>query len=131
MILDYEDRLLGYLDTLGLSFRVLADANSSTESISLVQMPGGRVIREYQDGIQDKRLTHFIQIKALDTRRQAAVASLHIIATALDDLEELPSHNDTYEFSDIAITNEPYYFQAGEDGFIYFRMSFQSELTIL
>ncbi len=131
MTLDYEERLLDYLDTLGLSFRVLADANSETESISLVQMPGGRVIREYQDGIKDKRLTYFIQIKAIENRRQAAVAALQIIATKLDDLDELPSQNESYEFGDIVITNEPYYFQAGEDGFIYFRMSFQSELTIL
>lgn len=130
MTLDYEDRLMDYLDTLRLQFRVMADSNSADESISVVSMPGSLTIRQYQDGAKDKRFTHFIRIKAKDTNRNIAEDTLQLIASALSDVEELPSQNDSYEFNVINITNEPYLFQVGTDGFIYFQMSIQTELTI-
>ena len=124
---DFEDRLLDYLDSLHLGFRVYADANRDA-SISVSRMPNSRVMQEYMDGSKDKRYTFLIQVKARDEQRNEAVNALQIISDSLIDLEQLPSSNNSYEFNDIIVTNEPYQFSRDDAGYIFFRMSIQADL---
>lgn len=130
MTMDFTDRVIAHLNGLSLPFRTFAYANATGESIAVSSMPGGRTIQEYYDGIKDKRFTYFVQVKVNADKTQQAEQVLQRIASELDDLEDLPSLNSSYDFIDIIITNEPYHFQRTDAGDIYFRMSFQAELTI-
>lgn len=132
--LDYEERLLDYLDGLGLPYPVVTDMNTEDASISLVSSPGSKVLRSYYDGVKDKELNHFIQVKAtlLDhgAPRETAYNTLVAIGAELETLIDLPSGNGSYEFGHIVVSNEPYFLDASEEGFMLFRLSIQSTLTI-
>ena len=126
-MLKYENKLLEYIEGLDVSFPVFADRNDTESSISLASMPGSRTIRTYYDGIKDKQLNHFIQIKAKDSERDKALEALQRIADALAELEEM--EDDVFELNKIIVSNEPFAMNADND-FVYFRFSIQSQITV-
>lgn len=130
MRLDYEDRLLDFIDTLEVGFPVYADSNTENSSISVVRMPGGRTLLEHYDGTKEKQYNLFVQIKAKQEERQLAVDAVQIIADALDEALDIPSENNSYEYGQTTVSNEPYFMGSDTNGGYYFRFSFQSELTI-
>lgn len=131
MILDFMDRLLDEMDTWGLSLPVKAYSHGVADGILITSMPGSRTIAEDMTGLKDKRFTYFCEIKTNEMQIPQSEQLLQQIASRLDELIDVPSDNGSYEFIDVIITNEPYHFMRTDDGKIYFRMSFQVELTIL
>lgn len=132
-LLDYEDRLLDHLDGLGLPYPVVTDTNTADASISLVSSPGSKTVRTYYDGAMDKEYSHFIQLKAslLDGNgpRQTAYNTLLAIGADLESLIDLPSQNGSYDFGRIVVSNEPYFLDASEEGYLLFRLSINTALT--
>lgn len=126
-MLKYENKLLEYIEGLNVGFPIYTDRNDSESSISLASMPGSRTIRTYYDGIKDKQLNHFIQIKAKDDERDKALEALQTISDALAELEEMEDND--FELNKIVVSNEPFAMNA-DDKFIYFRFSIQSQITI-
>lgn len=92
-------------------------------------MPGGNTIREYYDGTKDKRLNYQLQAKVTTANRQRMVEGLTELTDQLDDLEELESSDGSFDFGQITVGNELYFADA-DDGYTYFRLDFQPELTI-
>lgn len=129
-VIDFEERVADYIDTLDVGFELVYDTNLEVESVSLARLPGGRTIREYYDGIKDKQLNYELTIKAKRTSRPQAISALGKITDKLSQLEELDSENGSYDFQKIEISNEMYFNEATTDGFIYFRAHFQPCLTI-
>lgn len=105
------------------------DTNSEGESLSLSRLPGGNAIRTYFDGDKDKRLNYEIQAKTKPQSRQKTVNALALLTDALNELEDLSSLDGSFDFIQITVGNELYFAEA-DDGFIYFRLDFQPELTI-
>lgn len=130
MILDFMDRLLDEMTAWNLGLPLRAYSHTTTESIVLTSMPGGRTIAEDMNGLKDKRFTYFCEIKVDNNKIPLAEGLLQQIASRLDGVADIPSANGSYDFMDIIITNEPYHTASTEDGKVYFRMSFQVELTI-
>lgn len=128
--MDYEERLLDYIDTLGVEFPIYSDTTSSESSISVASLPGSRTIQEYYDGVKEKEFIHEIQVKATQEERDKAMNTLATIGQALDDVEDIPSQGKAYDFDKINITNEVYFSQATTGGWIYFRLQIKSILTI-
>lgn len=128
--MDYEERLLDYIDTLDVGFPIYSDTASETSSISVAMLPGSRTVQEYYDGIKDKEYIHEIQVKAKSGERDSATKALILIGQELDDVEELPSHEEVYDFNGIEVTNELFFSEATTDGWIYFRLQIKSYLTI-
>lgn len=92
-------------------------------------MPGGTTIREYFDGTKDKRLNYQVQGKVKPENRQKMVEGLTKLTDLLNDLEELESSDGSFDFVQITVGNE-LYFSDANDGYTYFRLDFQPELTI-
>lgn len=129
--LDFMDRLLDEMDTWSLDLPLKAYSHNTDESIVITSMPGGRTMSEDMNGTKDKRFTYFCEIKVNNNKIPIAEQLLQSITLNLDNLIDVPSHNKSYEFIDVVITNEPYHTASTDDGKVYFRMSFQVELTIL
>lgn len=132
-MLDFEDRLADYLDSLSVGYVLYYDSHDSTDSnssIAVVSAPGSRTLATYYDGTKEKRFNYFVQINDRDQDRTKAMDTLKLIADKVEGLEELSSNNGSYEFNQIVISNEPYFTSAGNDGSTYFRLSIQADLTI-
>lgn len=132
-MIDFEERLADYLDGLSVGYLLYYDSNDSTDgesSMAVVSAPGSRTIATYYDGTKEKRFNYFVQINDMDQDRTKAMDALKLIADKLEELDELPSGNGSYEFNRIVISNEPYFTAAATDGSTYFRLSIQAELTV-
>lgn len=128
--IDFEDRLLEFIDTLGIEFPTYADSNDVSSSISVVRMPGSRTITEDFEGNKDKAFNYFIQIKCDQTERQTAVSAIETLADELDDVLDIESRNGSYEYLGTAISSEPYFMGESTDGSLFFRLMFNTNLSI-
>ena len=132
-MLDFEERLADYLDSLKLGYTLYYDSNDSTSdesSMAVISAAGSKTITTYYDGTKEKLFNYFVQINDRAQNRTKAMEALKTIAGKVEDLYELPSSNGSYEFNNITISNEPYFTLATDDGSTYFRLSIQAELTI-
>lgn len=128
--MDFEDRLLDTIKIFNVGFPIYTDVNSSQSSISVVMLPGSRTVQEYFDGKKDKEYLYEMQIKASTSERNEATSALAEIGAKLDDVDAINSNNNSYEFNDVQVTNEIYYSDVTDDGWIYFRLQIKAFLTI-
>ena len=88
------------------------------------------MVQEYYNGVKEKRLNYEIQAKIRPASRQKTVTALTALTDELNELENLPSLDGSFDFNRITVGNELYFSEATEVGFIYFRLDFQPTLTI-
>lgn len=127
--MDFEDRLADYIDTLDTGLPLYFDVTDNEESLSIAALPGGNTKRVYMNGDKDKLLNYEIQAKVKMNNRDKATKALFLIADKLSELEELPSHDNSYEFENIKVSNEMYSSQIADD-FRYFIITIQPLLMI-
>lgn len=128
--MDYEKRLLDYIDTLGVPFQIYTDTTAEESSISVAMLPGSSTVQEYYDGIKDKEYIHEIQVKAKVNERDKATQALLEIGERLGDVDDIPSQVGAYDFGHIDVTNELFFSEATTEGWIYFRLQIKSYLTV-
>lgn len=106
---------IGYLDT--------------SESFVVYPLPGSRTVTEYMDGTKDQQLNFEFAMKS---RSQSKIhATLWLVQNVLDDLEELESDDNSFEFNNLIITNKPFINNADDQGFFTFLLDIQAQITIL
>lgn len=127
--MDYEERLMDYIDSLDTGFSVFADSNDVDTSLSVVRMPGSRTVTEYYDGVAEKIFKFFVQLKCEHHEREKAVDALDLIASSLDNVLDIPSNNGSYDYGQTTVNNEPY-FMGQDDQSLYFRFQIDTELTV-
>lgn len=128
--IDFEDRLLDLIDSLDIEFPTYADSNDVDSSISVVRMPGSRTVSEDYDGNKDKSYKYFVQIKCDQTERQTAIKAMELLADELDEVVDIPSLNNSYEYLGTTISNEPYFMGQNTEGGLFFRFMIETELSI-
>lgn len=130
--MDFQERLGDVIDDIitinTLDIPLFNDLNDEGESVSLYSLPGGKVIKSYYDGTKDKRLNYEIQGKSKDRERILTIVSK--LSSVLEELENVVSSDGSFEFSGLTISSEPYYQNSDINGFYYFRLTFQVDLTI-
>ena len=129
-VIDFEDRIADYIDTLNVGLPLFYDTTTDDESISLTRLPGGRTIQEYYDGILDKQLIYELTVKAKKENRPKVIEALGTVTEHLINLGNLKSEDNSFDFQKIEVSNEAFFVEATTDGFIYFRLHFQPILTI-
>lgn len=131
MILDFESRVLEKIKSYALPypFKISLGILLSEDNICIASLPGSRTVRGYMDGIQDKEINYEAAIK-VNNKQLQAVQTLTSIAEQLEREEAIESHNGSFDFQGITITNAP--FLEGQDakGYFIFRMEFQALLTV-
>lgn len=131
-MIDFQDRLADLLDeritNLKLDIPLFNDNNGTDESLAIYSLPGGSVIKSYMDETKEKQLNYEIQGKSKDRDRIFNIIS--VISEILENIEDVKSANDYYDFQEIKVSSEPYFNDSETDGFLYFRVTFQANLTI-
>lgn len=127
--MDFGERLKEAIDGLTLPIPTILGTLSAKESAALTSMPGGQVIRAYMDGEKDKRLNYQYAIKCQAERSSPANEQLWKVTNFLEELEELPSRDGSFQFDTINITSQPAQSNADEAGFYYWTVDFSADLT--
>ncbi|WAX12705.1 hypothetical protein EC99P2_00008 [Enterococcus phage EC99P2] len=127
--MDLIDRLQDSIETLDLSFKVVQNINTEDDSITVMSLPGSTVTRAYFDGVKDKAMNYEIRGVTID-KVDVAEKELFIIADFLGSLTSLTSLDGSFEFSDIVVSDEPYFLDAQEDGSVVFGLTFVANVTI-
>ena len=106
---------IGYLDT--------------SESFVVYPLPGSKTVTEYMDGTKDQQLNFEFAMKS---KSQSKIhATLWLVQNILDDLDELESQDNSFEFNNLIITNKPFINNADDQGFFTFLLDVQAQITIL
>ena len=97
------------------------------ESMSIMAMPGGAQV-VYMNG--DREKAYQVQINVKSKRQDICMNALNVLSKKLENLTDLPSSNNSYEFQEIVITSFPSFLQQDEQGFFIWVLSISAELTI-
>ncbi|EHC6275904.1 capsid protein [Listeria monocytogenes serotype 1/2b] len=126
--LDFLYRLKDAVNSLNLEFPLIIGQLSTSDSISLHALPGGRNIEFCYDGTKDKQLSYEFSIKTKN--QEKAMNDLTVISEFLEDLTELSSENDSYLFDSIIISNEPFFVGRDEQGFFFYSLNLQALINV-
>lgn len=128
--MDFLERLSDRINEIpGLPVPCEPGYLQANESLGVYPIPGSQDVRVYMDGTKDVRLMYEIAMKS---KIQGRIHStLWLIQNELDNLKELKSHDDSFRFDSITITNKPFINQADEQGFFIFLLNIQANITIL
>lgn len=97
------------------------------ESMSIMAMPGGAQV-VFMNG--DREKAYQVQINVKSKRQDVCMNALNALSKKLENLMDLPSSNNSYEFQEIVITSFPSFLQQDEQGFFIWVLSISAELTI-
>ena len=98
------------------------------ESLVIYPMPGSRIVTEFMDGITEQNLNFEIAMKS---KLQSKVhATLWLIQTELEKLNNLESQDGSFEFEELLITNKPFINQIDEQGWFVFLLDIQAKITV-
>lgn len=98
----------------------------ASDSVSVMAMPGGKET-VFFDGTRDK--DYQVQINAKSKKQDNCINFLNIFQK-LENLEELPSNNGSYDFQQIKTTSMPSLVMIDEQGFFIYQLSISATITI-
>lgn len=125
--LDFLERLQDKINELGLFATCIIGLLDEGESLSIMAMPGGAET-VYFDGMRDKN--YQVQINAKSQDQVKCIDALTTIYQTLENLEYLPSENNSYEFNNITTTSLPSILDQDDQGFFIYVLSISAKITI-
>ena len=125
--LDFIWRLNDFINTLDLFAWSDVGNLSETDSMSLMAMPGGSET-VYMDGVRDK--DYQMQIDAKSKNQLHCIESLSKVAKTLENLKNIESHNDSFDFESINITSLLSFVAQDEQGYFIYALSISAKITI-
>lgn len=127
MELDFLTKLNQKINSLGLYAKSTIGLLGPDESLSIMAMPGGAET-VYMDGTRDK--DYQVQINAKSKNQMNCYDALTTIYQTLENLEELPSGNGSYEFNGIETKSLPSLLEQDEQGYFIYVLSISAKITI-
>ncbi|MCI1904145.1 MAG: minor capsid protein [Enterococcaceae bacterium] len=125
--MDFNERLKEKISQLNLPIMTKLGINTKDESAAFYPIPGGQVTKVFMDGIKEQQLNYEYAIKS--KRQEIASQQLWRVSNFLENLEELESNDESFEFGTIVITSKPASSNADEQGFFYWAIDFTVTLT--
>lgn len=127
--MDFIDRLTDRVNEIpGLPIVCRIGYLDTEESFVVYPLPGSRTVTEYMDGTKDQQLNFEFAMKSKSQRN--IHQTLWSVQNVLEDLEELESHDDSFEFQDLIITNKPFINQMDDQGWFVFLLDIQANITV-
>lgn len=120
-------RLNQQINSLNLYTNSIIGVLGDSESISIMAMPGGSET-VFFDGVRDK--DYNVQINTKSKNQQNCINALTKIYQTLENLNELPSSNGSYDFESISTTSLPSLLMYDENGFFIYELSIVAKITI-
>ena len=127
MELDFLDRLKDKINSFGLYAHCTIGLLDEGESLSIMAMPGGEET-VYYDGERDK--DYQIQVNAKSIDQNNCFDALTKIYQILENLEDLPSQNGSYDFQKIETRSLPNLVTQDEQGFFVWALNISASITI-
>lgn len=126
--MDLMDQLVGNVNAIpDLPIKCRLGYLKPTESFCLYPLPGGKVIREYYDGMKDQQLNYEFAMKSDD--QQKINTTLWVVQNHLEELLTLTSADGSFDFDEINITNKPFINQLDDKGNYIFMLDVQAKVT--
>jgi len=98
------------------------------ESFVVYPLPGSRTVSEFMDGTKEQHLNFEFAMKS---QLQSKIhTTLWLVQNELDELEELESHDGSFEFEELIITNKPFINQIDDQGWFVFLLDIQANITV-
>lgn len=98
------------------------------ESFVIYPLPGSRIVRKFMDGTSDQQLNFEFAMKS---KSQSKIHNtLWLVQNYLEELEELQSNDESFEFDDLIITNKPFINYIDEQGWFAFMLDIQVNTTV-
>lgn len=127
MELDFMDQLNKKINSMNLFANSRIGLLGADESISIMVMPGGAET-VYFDGTRDK--SYNIQVNAKSKNQLNCFNALTKIYQTLENLDDLPSENGSYEFQGITTQSLPSLLEQDEQGYWVYVLSINAQITI-
>lgn len=98
------------------------------ESLSVNSLPGSQITQTYMDGTTDQRLNYEFAMKS---KYQSKIhETMWLIQNELEQLKDLKSNDNSFEFQDLVITDKPFDHYVDEQGWFVFLFSVQANITV-
>lgn len=128
MKLDFMLRLQDEINNMNLYAKChIGVLDKLTEDIAIMAMPGGNET-VFFDGTRDK--DYNVQINTKSEDQNDCIDSLTKIYQKLENLNELPSQNGSYDFQNISTNSLPSLLMQDEKGFFIYELSIVAKITI-
>lgn len=123
---DFSEVLRDFINKLDLPLTCTLDYLSEKEGLVIYPLPGGKVEKEYMNGKQDISLVYEVAIKTTDHQKTSSI--LWAINYALADFNlELPSHNNSYQFRSLEVS-QPFLNDRDDQGFYVYMLDITARL---
>lgn len=98
------------------------------ESFVLYPLPGSKITSKFMDGTSDQQLNFEFAMKS---KSQSKIhTTLWLVQNELEKLQELNSHDRSFEFEELIITNKPFINQLDNQGWFVFLLDIQARITV-
>jgi hypothetical protein len=127
MELDFMDQLNKKINSMNLFASSRIGLLGADESISIMAMPGGEETAFF-DGTRDK--SYNVQVNAKSKNQLNCFNALTKIYQTLENLDDLPSENGSYDFQGITTQSLPSLLERDEQGYWVYVLSISAKITI-
>lgn len=127
MKLDFLDQLMHEINSYNLYATCRIGLLGEDDSLSIMAMPGGEETI-YMDGTRDKNFQ--VQVNAKSKNQLNCYDSLTIIYQKLENLMDLPSRNNSYDFQKFTTQSLPNLIGQDEQGFYVYAANLNALITI-
>lgn len=127
--MDFIYRLVDSINSIqGLKNKIRTGYLNDNESLVIYPLAGSRTVQQFYDGVKEQELNYEIAMKSKDG--QKLDDTLWQIQNYLEQLTELNSQDDSFDFDWLEITNKPFIEQFDEQGWFVFSIDFKAHITI-
>lgn len=126
--MDFIDRLKDSVNILSLPLKMRTGYLGTSETLVVYPMPGSKVTQLYMDGTKDIDLNYEIAMKSEDGQKISD--TLWLIQNYLENLLEIESDDNSFEFNGLEITNKPFISDADTKGWFVFLLDIKANVTI-
>lgn len=126
--MDFMEQLTKRVNQIdGLPIECKMGYLGAKESFVVYPLPGSVVTQEFMNGDKDQQLNYEFAMKS---KMQSKINNtLWVVQNELEDLEELKSNDNSFEFDELIITNKPFINEANEQGWFVFLLNVQASIT--
>lgn len=114
---------------MDLPIRLTMGYLGTGESLVIFPLPGSRIAKTFMNGDTDQALNFEIAMKS---KTQSKIhATLWELNNNLEQISDITSNDNSFEFDEITITNKPFINQIDEQGWFVFLLDIQAKITVL
>lgn len=100
---------------------------TTSDSLCMYSLPGGRVTGGYYDGTKNQELNYEFSMKSKNLK--SLNETLWLIQNHLEGLSTLESADNSFSFDSIYITNKPFISQMDDTQYYIFALTVQAKIT--